>query len=397
MQLTSNINVDGPIYINVCYDNKFFRAYDLRENLVKMFDTTDVYLSEISIFFKYMDSIGLKVFLINTEPNHTILLNEDDLNFFKNLKKNDYLNTILTNNWLNIQQMQISDLTTIFNNHYFESLLIISHIDKYNKYYFDILIAVKNNLDLNLLKQINFKVIKIKEILEIKPEFITYNFFKKLLNFGELSSYYFKELKLIKYDEMLEENLSRSKSNFSKECQNFKNYKDKQLQLFNKYDWDLQKENDPIYYYYENSSIAKEFEFYCENYYYHLQQAFSQFGWTWITLDYEWKDKYNYNDIYKNEYTYPINESFLLVGTIFHEPKCVNNVCIEFEDFLKNLNIQDYDYGCMFDIIFDCLSNPTLSNPPYGYSIHSYYISTKILKYGTNYKTYYDEKIKNIK
>lgn len=98
---------------------------------------------------------------------------------------------------------------------------------------------------------------------------------------------------------------------------------------------------------------------------------FSNFGFNWFTLNYEFEDKYTLQD---ENYTYPVNEPFLLTYDNIVKPIAL----IKRGGKICNFD-QQYDFGSMFELVV-LLKGSDI------YSIDSYVISVPKIKYNTSYK-----------
>ena len=346
------------IYKNIFLENKEWRLYDTSK-----YSCENIFHNEMGWFFEYMINQNLKIYYITCSPTHNVIYTDECYGFFKSFKI-DPENTIMPENLKKLRELQSNDLMYFYENLILESFYIISKI-KNNLYYYDMLICVKQDFDVNSFFKINFGTVKIESITPIFYENITYNYMQQIFDFEELSSYHFCNT----LDNLFNESII--KANFNSDFKNFqeykilKNYEYEQTEILNNINY---QHNDPLFWYYDNeyngavSEISDQklvFKYY-----------FSQFGWQWFILNYNFYDMYA---VEARDYTYPVNEPFLLTtdGLITPMATFKNSEIKEFN--------QQYETGCVFDLL-ENLDFPT------NYSIQSYDISVPKILYNTSYK-----------
>lgn len=246
---TENITLPDQIFLNIKTEDGIYRLYDTRPNFIpdKICDNKNGFTSELAVFFKYMSNINLDIIHINFEFKNPILLNKSDLNCFKI----DKPKIVLTDNWLNIRKQQSEDLLLLFNNFFFETVLLSPNIEN-NIYKFNLLLIFKKKINWSNIKNFNFQSIKITNFYKIYPENITHQFFKFFLNFPILEKYCFKEINTFEWakihNSIKSDNYDKDFTN-STEYINYENYLEFQEKNFNKIQIDLRKDNDCIFFY----------------------------------------------------------------------------------------------------------------------------------------------------
>lgn len=202
----------------------------------------DIFQNEIGIFLEYMINQNLKVYYVKSSPNHNIEYNQECFNFFKNFKI-DPENTVMPKNIKNLRELQSNDLIYFYDNLILESFFVISKI-KNKKYFYDMLIVVKNNFNINDFYKINFNTIKIESITPIFYENITYNYMQQIFNFDELNSYFFCNT----LDNLFNKFLKNVNHNFDyKELQEYKDlqkYEFEQIKIKKNFNY---QHNDPLF------------------------------------------------------------------------------------------------------------------------------------------------------
>ena len=332
---------------------------------MRLYDTSkcgceEIFWCEMGVFFEYMVNQNLKIYYVKSSPKHNTFYTEECFNFFKNYRSTHVYND-MPDNLKKLRELQLNDLMYFYENLILESFHIISKI-KNNKYYYDMVIITKPDFIINDFFKINFNTINIESISPIFFENITYDYMKKLFNFEELDSYAFCNFLDQSYIDMIYD----PKHKETQEYKNLEKYKQEQFELgnFNK----IQSDNS-LYWYYRNEyngivSEMMDHKLMFNNY-------FSNFGWQWYILN------YNFNDSHAVEarnYTYPINETFLLTLDNILTPIAIVNSEMKIEEYT-----QPYKIGCMFDL----LENLNECN---NYSLNSFDVSVPKIVYNTSYK-----------
>lgn len=331
-----------------------------------------------------MSNIDLDIVHVCFEFKNPILLDESDLNCFKKNKPE----IVLTNNWLKIRNEQSDDLLLLFNNFFFETILLSPNIEN-NVYKFSLMLIFKKNINWSDIKNFDFKFIKINTFYKVYSQNITHQFFKLFLNFPISEKYCFKRVDTVEWktihDSLKSGNYS-SKFTNSPEYTNYENYLKFQKKNFNKIQSDLREENDCIFFLYKNLYHHKLFEPKYLNYNVFLKNCFSQLTISWCFLNYEWKDEISNKIGYG--YTYPVNELCYATQSMYSNSPFSNDCSISLEEYAAKHTVNDYNFTCMFDIL-------SCDFPGYSFDefeIFNSELNYNILKYKTCYKTFLDQK-----
>lgn len=186
---------------------------------------------------------NLKIFYVKCSPKHNIKYTDECFEFFK-IKKNNPKNVVMPENLKKLRELQCNDLMYFYDNLILESFHIFSKIE--NKlYYYDMVIIVKNNFDINNFYKINFNIIKIESITPIFYENITYIYMQQLFNFDELNNYAFGDVQ----DQTYINIIYNPKHEETQEYKNLQKYKKEQFELGNYFT--MQHENS-LYWHYSN-------------------------------------------------------------------------------------------------------------------------------------------------
>lgn len=329
----------------------------------RIIDIRYTFLSEYKIFLENMINLGLKVFFIETSPNHNYILTDADFEFFQKyaLDGNFYNNFNekvegyeMPKTVKILRENQSSDLIDFYDYSIAESLFVISKLTN-QLYHFNLVICIKPEFEPKLQKYLkkNFKIIKIKNVLNILKNDLSYEWMNLTFNFNELEKF--------KNTEIAEDDYYIYNYKFhiikTKEKIDFDNYKDYCMKK------NIDFSNNPIYdwYSYENDGKISEMQ----DQRFIFQNESKTFGWVWFFLEYTFVD-----NVRKLGYTYPVNEGYVYIP---HDSEVRPLAIVDSKGNRKE--IKDYEYGCMFDMIDNI----------YGWNLtfRYHFINAQWKKYGT--------------
>lgn len=313
-------------------DGYNYRFYDNR-----VVDIKYNFLSEKKIFLENMVDLDLKIFFIETLPNHNLKLSDSDFEFFfkrawdSDFNKN-YRNKIkgyeMPETIKILREGQSSDLMDFYDNLIAESLFIISKLTD-NLYHFNMVVCVKSELELqNFLKK-NFKINKINKISNITKNDLTYQWMSSTFNFDELEKF--------KNTEIAEGAYRSYNFNFSeivtKEKIDYDNYE--------KYCMDkkIGFSGNPLYDWYNNEYRGKISEMQDQRFIF--QNKCKTFGWIWFLLEYQFIDEMGNGDN-----TYSVNAPFMYIP---HESEVRPFAIVDSTGSQKE--IKDYEIAGMLDLV----------------------------------------------
>ena len=135
------------------YENVYQRFYNEVET-----NSYEILYSETQIkLIELVEKYDFKIFYINCKPKSKLKL------FFG---KSEYVS--LNNKEVMLTKKMLSeDLYYLYKNKLFEVIYTIPKINEQDNYYFNMLLVVNNNFDLNLLYNYNFNIIKINSVQQI--------------------------------------------------------------------------------------------------------------------------------------------------------------------------------------------------------------------------------------
>lgn len=161
-------------YKNVFYENKNLRLYD--ENCTNSYDSL---FSETQIkLIELIETFNFKIFYFTCKPatENKLIINDGYIDLMGNdIKK--------------IKSNQSEDFFYFYKNKICEVFYSFVKLDDNNNYYFDFMLVVNQNFDLNSVYNYNFKSIKIKSIKEvylneISFEWVQYIFEKRVVTYN---------------------------------------------------------------------------------------------------------------------------------------------------------------------------------------------------------------------
>lgn len=343
------------IHQNVVINNKKWRLYDHNK-----YGCEHIFQNEMGQFFEYMVNQDLKIFYVKCSPKHDIKYTDECFYFFK-IKRNNSNDATMPENLKKLRELQCSDLMYFYKNLILESFHIFSKIEN-DKYFYDIIIIVKNNFDINKFYKINFNIITIETITPIFYQNITYNYMQKIFDFEKLDKCAFYDI----LDQGYMDIVYNPKFEETQEYKNYVKYQQEQFKLGN---YSKMQEKNSLYWYYSNESRGIKSEIMDQQLMF--KYYFSNFGWLWFILNYNFKDMYAVEPYI---HTYPINELFLLDSERMVKPMAVVKQGGEIIDY-----DEQYEIGCMFDLIVNLRETEN-------YFLESYVISVPKILYNTSYK-----------
>lgn len=296
-------------YKNVFYENKNWRLYD--ENCTNSYDSL---FSETQIkLIELIETFNFKIFYFTCKPatENKLIINDGYIDLTGNdIKK--------------IKSNQSEDFFYFYKNQICEVFYSFLKLDN-NNYYFDFMLVVNQNFDLNSVYNYNFKSIKIESIKEIHLNEISFEwvqsiFEKRVVTYNNCVPIQDKDY----YD------LSSLEYGYENYAKDFKN----NLMDF---EHDEYLNFDSFLYYKkfdQNKYATKVFK------------LLSSHIWSLDYRFYKEKNKYGYRIEYKE--TFDLNSPFL---TNFAE--LVGCFSLTFNNNEVNTNKKHYTYCCLLDNLMD--------------------------------------------
>ena len=141
--------------------------------------------SEICVNFEQYMSIGTKIFYLKGGTKHNFSLNKSELDYLYtyNLRSKEPLNFVFSKNIEIIKKTQRSDLFLLTNLKNCEFVYLLPRLDDKNKFYFDLVLGVTSNFDINQFYSWVLKSINIVNVTEINNFNLDYNYVKNIFDF----------------------------------------------------------------------------------------------------------------------------------------------------------------------------------------------------------------------
>ena len=173
--------------------NKGMRLYDETKH-----DASVIFFSEMSIAINNLIDQNINFYLLYNSPTHNIIWDEIDFKYLNQSKDQHYKNSqgIYPNNIKLIKDNQCNDFWKINNIGGLEIWIVIPHLDSNNKYYYDLLIGLSKDSNINDFFNLQLDLIKINSIDQLNNK-IFYELFESLFNFD---NYVFENAKFTKVE-----------------------------------------------------------------------------------------------------------------------------------------------------------------------------------------------------
>lgn len=141
--------------------------------------------SEICINYQQYMNLGTKIFYLKGESKHNFSLNKAELNYLYTvgLRWHEPLKFVFSKNIEIIKKSQRSDLFLLTNLKNCEFVYLLPRLDIQNRFYFDLVLCVKTDFDINQFYNWVLKSINIINIVEINNLNLNYNNIKEIFNF----------------------------------------------------------------------------------------------------------------------------------------------------------------------------------------------------------------------
>lgn len=156
------------------------RVYDSKKG-----DVFEFTYSEICVNFQQYMNLNTKIFYLSGQSKHNFSLNEFELNYlytFK-LRWNEPLKFVFSKNIEIVKKLQKSDLFFLTNLKNCEFVYLLPRLDVQNRFYFDLVLGVKTNFNLDQIYNWVLKSIHITNVVEINNFNLDCNYIKKIFNF----------------------------------------------------------------------------------------------------------------------------------------------------------------------------------------------------------------------
>lgn len=167
-------------------ENKLYRV----ENGRRVYDSEkggvfEFTYSEIVVNFEQYINIGTKIFYLVGSSKHTFSLSDSDINYLYTIGLRWYepLKFVFSKNVELIKVLQKSDLFLLTFLKNCEFVYLLPRLDNKNKFYFNLVLGVKPDFDINQFYNWNLKSINITNVIEVTDFNLNYDFIKKIFDF----------------------------------------------------------------------------------------------------------------------------------------------------------------------------------------------------------------------
>lgn len=171
--------------------------------------------SEICVNFEQYINLNIKIFYLKGVSKHNFSLNNSELEYLytHQLRWFEPLNFVFSDNIQFIKESQKCDLFTLTNLKNCEFVYLLPRLDAKNKFYFDLVLGVKLNFDINQFYSLIFKSINVINIIEINNLNLNYNYVKDIFNFENCK---FRDNSVCKEEFNFLNNFRENKNNIKK-------------------------------------------------------------------------------------------------------------------------------------------------------------------------------------
>ena len=185
-------------------ENKGLRLYN-----EALYGSDSALYSEFEVFFNNLSNNNVSFYLLNNSPNTNIILNQDDFNYLNQSREQRDNNKMVnySQNINLIKNNQLQDFWKIYNINGLEIWFVLPYLTEDNKYYYNLLIGLNNNGNIDDFLNLNLNLVKINSFEYINNK-ISYEFFKSIFNF---ENFLFKDEEFTKEERELIDNHEKLK------------------------------------------------------------------------------------------------------------------------------------------------------------------------------------------
>lgn len=144
----------------------------------------NIFYSELNIHFLDYLNNNTKIYYLQFKPNFNIVLNSDELNYLFTLdySHDESLGFFFSKTLKKIKLSQKDDLFFLTNLKNLDFLILLPQLTNDNKYYFNLIVGVTFNFDLNSFFDWKVKTCTIKNINEVNKFNLTEIYLSKIIN-----------------------------------------------------------------------------------------------------------------------------------------------------------------------------------------------------------------------
>lgn len=149
------------------------------------------FYSELEVYFNQCINQGYNIYVLNNKPTHNIIFTKNDINYisadpYEHAK--EVVDYYSSSNLKYIKELQLNDYKWILCYNKFDFVFFIPNLDKNNKYYYNFIVAVKNNDRINDILNHKFNLIELNNLQYLNQFLFDITFLEKLFNIENISN-----------------------------------------------------------------------------------------------------------------------------------------------------------------------------------------------------------------
>jgi hypothetical protein len=158
------------------------------ENSVRVYNekisSYDMFFSEIALHLSNHIGLNYKIYYLNCKSKHDFSLNDCELKYLytEDTRRNESLYYYFSENIKKIKYFQRSDLFFLTSLKNLDLLILIPKLDENNKYYFNLILGIKSEFDINQFYNINFQSIILNSVIELNNFNLCENYMSKIFD-----------------------------------------------------------------------------------------------------------------------------------------------------------------------------------------------------------------------
>lgn len=167
------------------FKEKLYKIFDGKRIYNSDITNFDLFSSEILINFNNHINLGYKIYYLMCGSNHNFSLNVNDLKYLytEDARCDEPLYFVFSPNVEKIKKAQKFDLFFLMGLKNLGLLILIPKLDDDNKYYFNLILAVKSDFDIKKFYNFNFNSIILKSVVELNMFNLSEFYVKNIFDF----------------------------------------------------------------------------------------------------------------------------------------------------------------------------------------------------------------------
>jgi hypothetical protein len=167
------------------FKEKFYKIFDDKRIYNHSVTNFDLFSSEMLVNLNNHINLGYKIYYLKCESNHNFSLNNDELKYLYTIgeRRGEPLYFVFSPNVETIKKSQKFDLFFLMGLKNLGLLILIPKLDNGDKYYFNLILAVKSGFDIEKLYNFNFNSIILNSVLELNMFNLSESYIKNIFDF----------------------------------------------------------------------------------------------------------------------------------------------------------------------------------------------------------------------